>query len=92
MIAFLPTITPVAWAKARRVGLAEDEGALKKAPRGFDPEHKYIDDLKRRSFTAGVTFSDAQVTSKDFAAKYVAGVKKLAPLGKFLADATGSPW
>lgn len=83
---------PAAWAKARAVGLDDDEGALKKAPRGYDPEHEFVDDLRKKSFTASVKFTDAQVVAKDFPAKYVAAAKKLAPLGKFLADAAGSPW
>jgi uncharacterized protein (TIGR02453 family) len=83
---------PAGWAKVRKLGMDEDEEALKKAPRGFDPAHKFIDDIKRRSFTAGVALSDAQVVSKDFPAKYVATAKKLAPFGKFLARATGTPW
>jgi uncharacterized protein (TIGR02453 family) len=78
---------PAAWAKARKVGLSEDEDALKRVPRGFDPEHKFADDLRRKSFTAGVEFSDADVVRDDFAARYVAAVKKLAPLCDFLTDA-----
>lgn len=80
---------PAAWAKARRVGLDEDEGALKRPPRGFDPEHKFIEDLKRKSFTAGVELADADVVRADFVARYVAAVRKLAPLNDFLDGALG---
>ena len=83
---------PAAWAKVRKIGIDNDGDALKKAPRGYDPEHKFVDDLKKKSFTAGVQFTDAQVISPKFAATYVAAAKRVAPLGKFLADATDSPW
>jgi uncharacterized protein (TIGR02453 family) len=83
---------PAAWAKARKVGLSGDGEALKKAPRGFDPEHEHVEDLKRRSFTASVGLADAQVASPGFARTYVAAARKLAPLGAFLADAVGAPW
>ncbi|MEA3199643.1 MAG: hypothetical protein QOE90_1071 [Thermoplasmata archaeon] len=78
---------PAAWAKARKVGLDEDEDTLARAPRGFDPEHKLIDDLKRRNFTASVDLTDAQVTSDALPKLVVDAEKRLRPLNAFLVDA-----
>ena len=46
---------PRAWAAIRGAKAIRDRGglqgdSLKRAPRGFDPEHRHIEDLKRKSF------------------------------------------
>jgi uncharacterized protein (TIGR02453 family) len=81
---------PAAWKKARAVGLDEDEEALKRPPRGVPPDHPFVADLKRKSFTASVKLKDADVTAPDFDARFVAATKKLAPLNGFLAKALGA--
>jgi uncharacterized protein (TIGR02453 family) len=78
---------PTAWKAARKVGLDEDETALKRAPKGFDPEHPLVEDLRRKSFTASAPLTKAQVTSDDLPDRMVAAEKRMRPLNKFLADA-----
>jgi uncharacterized protein (TIGR02453 family) len=80
---------PRAWAVARRVGLSHDEASLKRPPRGFDPEHPLIEDLKRLSFTTGAEFTQQQACAPDFAARYVTACRQAAPLMRFLARAIG---
>ena len=80
---------PRGWAAARRVGLSHDEASLKRPPRGFDPEHPLIEDLKRQSFTTGAEFTQQQACAPDFAARYVAACRRAAPLMRFLARAMG---
>jgi uncharacterized protein (TIGR02453 family) len=80
---------PRGWAAARRVGLSHDEANLKRPPRGFDPEHPLIEDLKRQSFTTGAEFTQQQACAPDFAARYVAACRRAAPLMRFLARAMG---
>lgn len=77
------------WAAARRVGLAHDEASLKRPPRGFDPEHPLVEDLKRLSFTTGAEFTQQQACAPGFAARYVAACRRAAPLMRFLARAMG---
>lgn len=78
---------PAEWKKARKIGLDEDEEALKRAPKGFDPEHPFIEDLRRKNFTASIELTDAEVCAEDLPKRIVAAEKKLAPLNAFLAKA-----
>ena len=47
-------------------GLDADEQALKTAPRGFSTDHRHIDLLRRKSFTAIMPLTEAQVLAEDF--------------------------
>ncbi|MEM9532696.1 MAG: DUF2461 domain-containing protein [Pseudomonadota bacterium] len=41
---------------------------LKRAPRGFDPEHPLVDDLRRKDFVVVANLTEAQATGSRFAA------------------------
>ena len=64
---------PAAWRRAVsgkrfRERLRLDDGdPLKRAPRGFDPDHECIEDIKRRSFIALKDLSEKQACAPDFA-------------------------
>jgi uncharacterized protein (TIGR02453 family) len=85
---------PGPWKKASRSKAAPlDAGeALSRPPRGYDPEHPLIDDLKRKSFTTSHEFSEAQASAPDFADRYAAACRDAVPLLKFLSAAVGVPW
>ena len=78
---------PAEWKRARRVGLSHDEDTLRRAPRGFDPDHPLVADLKRLGFTTGVRFTEAQACAVDFPARFVRACRRATPLVKFLARA-----
>jgi uncharacterized protein (TIGR02453 family) len=80
---------PRGWKVAGRAGLSHHEATLKRPPRGVDPEHPLIDDLKRLSFTTGAEFTQQQACAPDFATRYVASCRRAAPLMRFLARAMG---
>jgi uncharacterized protein (TIGR02453 family) len=80
---------PRGWKAAKRGGLSHDEATLKRPPRGFDPDHPLIDDLKRLSFTSGARSNERQACAPDFAARFVAACRREAPLMRFLARAMG---
>jgi uncharacterized protein (TIGR02453 family) len=80
---------PRGWKQASRVGLSDHEASLKRPPRGFDPDHPLIEDLKRLSFTTGAEFSERQACAPDFPARFVAACGHAAPLMRFLAKALG---
>ena len=80
---------PRGWRQARRAGLSHDEATLKRPPRGFDPDHPLVEDLKRLSFTTGVEFSERQACAPDFPARFVTACRRATPLMRFLAKALG---
>jgi uncharacterized protein (TIGR02453 family) len=80
-----------AWAGIRG-SLDRGEGALKRPPRGFDPDHPMIEDIKRKSFTASVRLTQRQVVQPDFMRTFVSGCTQLEPLMRFLASALGLRW
>ena len=77
-----------AWKRARKIGLADGD-SLKRAPRGFDPEHPFVDDLKRKSITSTLHFSEKQACASDFPLRFSRACKSRLPLMKFLAKAVG---
>jgi uncharacterized protein (TIGR02453 family) len=85
---------PAAWKRAaynkRFVDLYEASGeSLKRPPRGFDPEHPMIDDLKKKEFIASTRLKQSDITSSDFMDIYLDRVKAGAPFIKFLTEAVG---
>lgn len=69
-----------------------DGDSLVRVPKGFDEDHPYIDDLKRKDFIASVRLSQKQVTAPDFLDEYMKLNKRAAPLMEFLCDAVGVPF
>ncbi len=65
---------------------------LSRAPKGFDPEHPLIDDLKRQSFFA-MRHEKAKLTqSPDFIDEVEVAFKAAAPLLRFLCKAIDVPF
>lgn len=60
--------------------------SLKKAPRGYDPEHPLIDDLKRKDFIAVQNLKTAIITEKDFVRKSAALFASTKPLIRFICE------
>ncbi len=88
---------PAAWKRASRArrftSVFELEGdRLKRAPRGIDPEHPLIDDLKWKDFIARADLSKRDAMSPDLPATlgriFAAGT----PLMKFLCTAVDVPF
>ena len=76
------------WKRARRSGLHGGE-PLRRAPRGFDPAHPWIDDLKRTSFTGSVESTEARACAPGFLVWFVGACRRQVPLMRFLAKAVG---
>ncbi|MGA3211535.1 MAG: TIGR02453 family protein [Terriglobales bacterium] len=79
---------PGDWKKASRK-LELEGDTLKRPPRGFDPQHPFIEDLKRKDFIASVELTEAQVCSAKFMRDFFSGCKTMTPLVKFTAEALG---
>ena len=82
---------PAEWKRAR-VNLSHPEDALKRPPRGFDPDHPMIEDIKQKSFTTGVKITNKQVLADDFMKTFIGACREIAPLMKFLATAADVSW
>jgi uncharacterized protein (TIGR02453 family) len=61
--------------------------SLSRAPQGFPTDHPLLEDLKRKSFAAGVGFDDALACSPKLFPFVVAHFRQLAPLVDYLCAA-----
>ena len=83
---------PAAWkrathAKAFRSHLTFWGETLTRPPRGFDPAHELIEDLKRKDFAAGENFDDALACSAELLPWIVDSFRRVAPLVDYLCAA-----
>lgn len=89
---------PAAWKRAAYgkrftdVFTLSEGDRLKRPPRGYDADHPYIDDLRRKDFTAGTRLTQKQVTSPGFIDDYARMCKAASSYMKFLCDAVGVPF
>jgi uncharacterized protein (TIGR02453 family) len=72
--------------------VAERGETLKRAPQGYDPDHPFVDDLKRKSYVWHTMFSEREVCAPDFIEAYVDACRTANPFNRFLAAALGVPW
>ncbi len=77
---------------ARGVELDAGHDSLKRPPRGYDPEDPFVEDLKRKSFTASTTFTQKEACQADFPATFAKSCRQKSPLMEFLTNAVGLPW
>ena len=61
--------------------------SLKRAPKGYDPEHPMIEDLKRKDFVAFAQIPESEITKPGFLDEYTRLCRSGAPLVKFLCEA-----
>ncbi len=73
---------PEQWAKARRK-LELEGDSLRRPPRGFDPNHRFIEDIKRKDFVASVGLTEAQVCGQNFMRDFAAARRIMLPLVEF---------
>jgi uncharacterized protein (TIGR02453 family) len=66
--------------------------SLKRAPKGYDPDHPLIEDLKRKDFIAATPFTEAEVCAPDFIDRFAESCRAGASFVQFLTTAIGLPW
>lgn len=81
---------PAAWQKVAR-GLDDGE-TLARAPRGYDPEHPLIADIKRKQFTVSHSFGEKDASRRGFGERFARACRKAVPFCKFLTEAVGRDW
>lgn len=65
---------------------------LKRPPRGFDPHHPWIEDIKRKDFVAGIDIAEADTMHRDFIDRFADLCRRGTPFMRFLAGALGLEW
>lgn len=83
---------PAAWKRATRSRTFRAHyefwgESLTRAPQGFPADHPLLEDLKRKSFAAGVGFPDEFACSSKLLAFVAAHFRRLAPLVDYLCAA-----
>lgn len=63
--------------------------SLKRAPRGVDPGHPLVDDLKRKDFVCSRRLEDRDVLADGFLDRFIDTCRAAAPLVRFLTEAVG---
>jgi len=81
-----------AWRALKKSKLTIEGGSLKRPPRGFDPEHRSVEDLKRTDFVTSVRFTDAELCDPKFANTLARVCKTMAPMTRFAAESLRLPW
>ncbi len=66
--------------------------SLIRPPQGVDPNHPFIDDLKRKDFIAGAHLDDDLVVTNGFLNEYAAMCRTAVPYMRFLTRAVGLPF
>jgi len=66
--------------------------SLKRPPKGYDPEHPLIEDLKRKDFIASTPFSEEDACNPDFIDRFAEACRTASPFIGFLTTAIGLPW
>ena len=65
---------------------------LMRPPRGFDPAHPFIDDIRRKSFVVGIDSTETAARSSTFPDAVAACFTAAAPLMRFLCAALNVPF
>ncbi len=88
---------PALWRRAlsgqafrARCSLSGD--GLVRPPKGYDPTHPLIDDIKRKDFVAVTRFTEKQACARDFLDQCAEAYRVQSPLVSFVTGALGLPW
>lgn len=66
--------------------------SLVRPPRGFDPDHPLIEDLKRKDYLASHTLSKETALQEDFLDIYTGLCKQAGPFMRFLTESLSLAW
>lgn len=79
---------PEQWDRVRRK-LDLEGDSLTRPPKGFDPNHPLIADIKRKDFVTSVALTEKQVCSEAFMREFVTQCRAMLPLVEFTTKALG---
>ncbi len=79
---------PEQWKKVRSKVALEGE-TLARPPRGFDPKHPFIEDIKYKDFVSSIALTEEQACSQRLMRDVTAACRKMLPLVEFTTKALG---
>lgn len=79
---------PAAWKKIAAKLELEGESLIR-PPKGFDPAHPFIEDLKRKDYIASESLTEEQICGPKLMQHFTAACKKMSPLAAFTTKALG---
>ena len=83
---------PDAWKKVLRTKVRLEGESLQRPPAGYDPNHAFIQDLRRKDFVGMRSFRDTDIANPRFLDTFVDACASMDPLNAFLAKAMNLPW
>lgn len=88
---------PGAWRRAKsspafKATCVVEGDRFRRPPRGCDPNHPLIEDLKLKDFLAWTTLSEEVACSSDFIDRFQTSCEAAAPFVRFLTTALELPW
>ena len=86
-----------AWGRIRNAKKVRESGgirgdSLKRPPRGFDPEHPHIEDLKKKSFYVAAEAPASAALGSGFLDEVAGGFRMASPMMHFITDALELPF
>lgn len=88
---------PNAWSRIRNAKAMRERGGLKgdrlkRAPRGFDPEHRHVEDLKLKSFYVTAEAKPTLALSGEVVNEAAAAFRVATGLNRFITEALDLPF
>jgi uncharacterized protein (TIGR02453 family) len=80
------------WKALKKSNLPIEGGTLKRPPRGFAPDHPFIEDLKRTDFVTSIRLTEKQICSPSFLPDFTGACRTMAPMVKFVARSLDLAW
>jgi uncharacterized protein (TIGR02453 family) len=82
---------PGGWTNATKA-LQLGGDSLKRAPKGFDPDHPLIDELRRKDFVCMFELTEGEVLDPAFVDRFAESCRTTVPMMRFLTGAVGLPY
>ena len=80
------------WQAIRRSNLEVHGDSLTRPPKGFDPDHPLVEDLKLKDFISSVRYTDKEVCDPKFILEFANSCRKMSPLVRFVTTSLELEW
>lgn len=81
-----------AWRALMKSKLPLEGESLKRPPRGFPADHRYLDAIKHTDYVTSVRYSDDALCDAEFPNTFARVCKTMAPMARFAAESLRLPW